>query len=425
MNKFSKVAIFSSVVLGATLFSVGCGGDSFCCKDGEPPIPKIADAGTQSANYANGQYTLTSNKSLKLNGLQDSVDTDNGQVVKCNWYIADEAKDGSAKSKKLVKKDSCENVEIDFSKFANGTKKLVCLEVIDNNGLSSNLNNGYISDFNGAGKIREGAKQGVEGRKKLDCRRVVIGSDPVINPTKPEFKIYNARDNQETGSSPVKQNCPFYFKPVNEVTTNTTCEWTIDGTKVSEDCGGVFDQHRNDLNPHEICLITNGDVAGKECHNFQAVEHTAPTAVMNVYYEGETTPITTGILKATKTIYLSCKDSKNDCPGDNSGLECKWDASSYEAVNGSCDVPEGDRVYNYQDCFDDQNHTDHGPQTTLASEEIITKLRDHAEDSKLTYQYVCGSATRKCVEVKLTVTDKRFDPNKTSTTVTRHFKVEK
>jgi len=417
MNKFSKIAIFSSVVLGAALFSVGCGGDSFCCKDGEPPIPKIADAGTQSANYANGQYTLTDSKTLKLNGLQDSVDTDNGQVVKCNWYIADEAKDGSAKNKNLVKKDSCENVEIDFSKFANGTKKLVCLEVIDNNGLSSNLNNGYISDFNGAGKIREGAKQkGVEGRKKLDCRRVVIGSDPVINPTKPEFKIYNARDNQETSSSPVKQNCPFYFKPVNEVTTNTTCEWTIDGTKVSEDCGGVFDQHKNDLNPHEICLITNGDVAGKECHNFQAIEHTEPTAVMSLYDVNKNAIADGSILKKQQNFYLSCKDSKNDCPGDNSGLECKWDASSYDAVNGSCDVPEGNRNYNYQDCFNNPAHTGHGPQTTTASEENLQTL------TGLTYQFTCGSAAGKCVEVKLTVKDKRF--NKTSTTVTRHFMVE-
>ncbi len=415
MENLSKIAVAGSLVLGTVLFSIGCGGDSFCCKDGEPPIPKIADAGTASANYSNGQYTLTDSKVLKLNGINDSVDTDNGRVVKCNWYIADEGKDGEAVKKERVVKDKCENVEIDFSKYAPNTKKLVCLEVIDNNGLSSNLNNGFIPDFNSAGKIREGAKndKGLEGRKKLDCRRVVISGGSVVNPAKPDFSIYNTRTDQLTSATPVKQNCPFYFKPTNTFTQDTTCEWTIDGVKVSEDCKGVFDQRKDDLNSHEICLVTNGDVAGKVCHNFQSIEHTAPTPVMK-FYDANKNEITGNLTKQTN-FYLSCKDSKNDCPGDNSRLECEWDASSYAPVNGSCEVPANERSYIYEHCFTNDAHTAHGPDKTKAYNETLTNL------DTLTYQYVCGSAADKCVEVKLRVRDEKY--NKTSDWTSKIFKV--
>jgi len=84
-------------------------------------------------------------------------------------------------------------------------------------------------------------------------------------------------------------------------------------------------------------------------------------------------------------------------------------------VNGSCDVPESNRNYNFQDCFNNPNHTGHGPQTTSANGDLSL--------TNITYQYVCGSAADKCVEIKLKVTDKRYNPNKSSQTVVRHFKV--
>ncbi len=415
MNSFSKIVLGSSIVLGAVLFGVGCGSDAddMCCAQrGEPPIPKIADA-VASQNYSNGVYNLIDNYTLTLDGLKDSVDTDNGQVVKCNWYIADESKDHYAKNKQLVKEDSCTNVEIDFSKYANGTEKLVCLEVIDNHGLSSSLNNGGIKDENGGGEIRKKAGT-VEDRKRLDCRRVKVIKD---TPTPPQadtkIGIYNTRTNGLASTDSVKQGCPFYYKPLNELPANATCEWSVDGQKVGTDCEGMTEQSINDTNSHQICLTVNGDSANKKCGTFQAVEHTAPEAVIGVFSDEALRQPITGDLTKETTMYLSCKDSKNDCPGDNKGLECKWDASSYDQVNGSCEVPEDQRNYNFQDCFNDPNHSGHGPQITSADGVSLTNI---------THQYVCSSAASKCVEIKLTVTDKRYSPNKSSQTVKR-FKV--
>ncbi len=409
ISKKSKIAIASSLVLGTVLFSIGCGGDGFCCKDGEPPIPKIADA--SGNNPANGVYTLSeaSGYTLKLNGIKKSVDTDNGQVVKCNWYIADEGKDGKAVHKKLVKKDTCNNVSFDFSTYADHTEKLVCLEVIDNNGLSSTINNGNIADFNSDGDIRK--KQGqLEDRKKLDCRKVVISKTPAPSPVQPKISIYNARTNNLATQDRVKEGCPFFVKPDVAFTPDTTCEWTIDGVKVGSDCNGLTGQHKDDLNQHEVCLITNGDVTNKACETFQAVEHEAPTAVLGVFSDNQLHNSVQGNLTAHTQIFLSCKDSKNDCPGNDVGLECKWDASSYDPVNGSCEVDPANRNYIYEHCFTNPAHTGHGPDVTTPNGETA-----------LTYQYICGSAAGKCVEVKLTVTDKRY--GKTSTPVIKTFKV--
>jgi hypothetical protein len=156
-----------------------------------------------------------------------------------------------------------------------------------------------------------------------------------------------------------------------------------------------------------------------ECKDFQAVEHSAPTPVLGVYSNEKLTSPITGNLNTEQTMFLSCKDSKNDCPGDktgdNTGLECKWDASSYDAVDDSCDVPESSRKYNFKDCFNDPIHSGHGPQITSANGDFSLPIATH--------QYICGSAASKCVEIKLTVTDKRYNPNKSSQTVVRHFKV--
>jgi len=361
MSNFSKIALGSSLVLGAVLFSVGCGGSGMCCKDkGEPPIPKISDAGSVGVAFSDGQYTLSDgNYKLLLNGLDSSIDTDGGKVVKCNWYIADEDKDLNAKNKELKVKDKCQNVELDFSKYANGTKKLVCLEVIDNNGLSSKLNNGGVTDFNANGDIRKNAGA-IEDRKKLDCRRVVIAKTPEPSPLNPTFEIYNARTNGKASEDRVKQGCPFYFKPTTQLPSDTTCKWTIDGNDAGSDCDGVTGQHKDDLNKHTICLSLNGGTP--ECKDFQAVEHDAPTPVIGLYDNDRLTEKHSGNLDANTELYLSCKDSKNDCPGDNAGLECKWEADSYIPNDDkSCDyTPVKDSDFLYKDCFHNDKHTGHG-----------------------------------------------------------------
>ena len=415
MSNFSKIAIGSSLVLSAVLFSIGCGGNDMCCKDaGEPPIPKIADAGSQGAAFSDGQYTLSDgNYNLKLNGLDSSVDTDGGQVVKCNWYIADEGEDKNAKNKKLVVKDKCQNVEIDFSKYPNGTKKLVCLEVIDNNGLSSNLNNGGVADFNADGEIRKGAGA-IENRKRLDCRRVTVVKTPAPEPLKIGFDIINGRTNNPATEDNVKQGCPFYLKTNTELPSDASCKWTIDGTVVSTSCDNVTGRNFNDLNNHNICLAVNGEDA--KCTEFKVSPHEAPTAVVGIYDDTSLTIQHNGDLTTGSHVYLTCKDSKNDCPGNNKGLECKWEADSYNPNDaGSCDYEPQESDFIYKDCFNNPKHTDHGPQITPA-EGALTDIT--------TSQYVCGSAASKCVRVRVTVTDKRYDPKPSETSDWKYYKVK-
>jgi len=409
MSNFSKIAIGSSLVLSAVLFSIGCGGNDMCCKDaGEPPIPKIADAGSQGVAFSDGQYTLSDgNYNLKLNGLDSSVDTDGGQVVKCNWYIADEGEDKYAKNKKLVVKDKCQNVEIDFSEYPHGTEKLVCLEVIDNNGLSSKLNNGGVSDFNADGEIRKGAGA-IEDRKRLDCRKVIVVKTPAPDPLKIGFDIINGRTNNPATEDKVKQGCPFYLKTNTELPNDASCKWTIDGTVVSESCENVTGQSFDDLNEHNICLAVNGEEA--KC------THDAPTPVVGIYDDESLTIPHSGNLTTGSHVYLTCKDSKNDCPGDNKGLECKWEADSYNPRNdGSCDYNPQESDFIYKDCFNNPKHTDHGPQTTSAAGDVVTVIT--------TSQYVCGSAASKCVRVRVKVTDTRFNPKPSKTSDWTYYKV--
>jgi len=421
MSNFSKIAIGSSLVLSAVLFSIGCGGNDMCCKDtGEPPIPKIADAGNQGVPFSDGQYTLSNgNYNLKLNGIDSSVDTDGGQVVKCNWYIADEGEDKYAKNKKLVVKDKCQNVEIDFSKYPNGTKKLVCLEVIDNNGLSSKLNNGGVADFNANGEIRKGAGA-IEDRKRLDCRRVTVVKTPAPDPLKIGFDIYNGRTNNPATQDKVKQGCPFYLKTDTELPNDASCKWTIDGTVVSTSCDNVTGQSFDDLNEHNICLAVNGEDA--KCTNFKVSAHDAPTPVIGIYDDESLTIAHSGHFAANDSIFLTCKDSKNDCPGDNKGLECKWEAQSYEPKNGSCEYEPQENDFIYPDCFnknikqaDGSYKLEHIDPITSAAGDIVTRIT--------TRQEVCESAMSKCVRVRVKVTDKRYTPNASKTSDWSFYKI--
>ncbi len=385
MNNFSKVLVGSSIVLGATLFTIGCGGDSFCCKEGIAPIPEI----TSIAKGA--KFTVPSNGKLTVNGTGYDED---GTVKECRWYIDGKLQETGG---------SCDNVTLTFDTSKTAEYE-VCLAVIDNDNISSTVNNGVTTSH-----INHGQAMDTKTRIKMDCRKAVVTAVAAPTPAENDIEIYNARTNTLISKNPIKQGCPFYVKPVNQVLPNTICEWTIDGESKGSDCNGLTDQKFDNLSNHEVCLILNGDTQHKMCKTVSANEHDKPTAVLGVYTDEQlNNPFTGASFDHSTKYYLSCKDSKNDCPGNTSGLECKWDASSYDAVNGSCDVPEGSRNYNFQDCFNNQGHTGHGPQITTPSSN--------------TYQYICGSAASKCVEIKLTVTDKRYSPNK-SDSVVKRFKV--
>ncbi len=387
MNNFSKIIVGSSVVLGAVLFSVGCGGDSFCCKDGIAPIPEI----TSIAKGA--KFTVPDNGKLTVNGTGYDED---GTIKECKWYI-----DG-----KLQSTDGgCDSVTLNFDTSKTADHE-VCLAVVDNDNIKSTVNNGTTKS-----SINNGATMSEKTRVKMDCRVATVTATSSPTPSENEIKIYNARTNKLVSENPIKQACPFYAQPVNQLPANTTCKWTVDGVEKGNNCNGLTNQNFNDLSNHEVCLIVNGDTEHKMCKTLAANEHSQPKAVLGIYTDSNMqNKFNNDTLDKDTKYFLSCNGSKNDCPEDNSGLECTWNASSYDTdANGNCDFTEN-RNYHYQDCFNNPNHTGHGSQITIP------------KDGNYTYQYICGSAKGKCVEIKLTVKDKRFQPSK-SKTVIKRFKV--
>jgi hypothetical protein len=161
----------------------------------------------------------------------------------------------------------------------------------------------------------------------------------------------------------------------------------------------------SDTGDYKVCLtVTNssGISSDEVCQNLKVIEHDAPTAVINIFQEmsGENIDVTDDSSLQKDTSYtLSCKNSKNDCPGDTSGLECEWLASSYKMKNGSCNVPANEREYKFEDCLAAHNVNNKSTPSTTTS---------------LPVMYTCNSNDYDCIEVKLKVTDTRY--NKTAET---------
>jgi hypothetical protein len=331
MNNFSKMLVGSSLVLGAVLFSVGCGGDSFCCKDGEPPIPKIV--GDDKDISLDGKTTHTFN-ALTTNGMDD------GNIVKCNWYI-----DGKLQS---YTGSSCSNVELNFDGMSG--KPEVCLEVIDNDGISSKENNGKIKkDKVGPSSEKNG---NLELRKKMDCKYVAITPE---NHVEPVAKISLANSTFMSGC-PIATAADAGSTPGEGSITNYA--WSLDGAELNDGPNELslkYDDMNNlSIGEHKACLVVTNSLGAKSkpaCETITVKEHKAPTAVLNVTGELDTVSsegqAPDGTIKSSSTVKLSCKGSHDDCPvgeraipKDGAGKtgECKFGGISYLSDSPDCSV---------------------------------------------------------------------------------------
>ncbi len=185
----------------------------------------------------------------------------------------------------------------------------------------------------------------------------------------------------------IKTGCPIIVSANGSSSTNgaiSSYSWLLDGTEVAT---------TQDINisvategTHQLCLnVTDstGSVSEDNCQNIVVNPHVPPTPKL-VLLDSSGAPVTNKILIKSTKYNLSCAGSKDDCNRDVT--ECKWNATSY-LLNA-----DGTKTPYIVNCFDDAEHSGHGPAiTTTLTPSNIT---------------LCGSTNKfNTVEVTLTVTD--------------------
>ncbi len=371
MSNFTKIALTGSLVLSAALFSIGCGGNSACCS-GNAVDAKVNILG----NLINGDTLPQNQSTLTVNGISSSSD---GTITKAVWTSYTDCDKSAIVDTKTVS-SKADSVTLDLG--APGNHK-VCVVVTDTNGNSDE-----------------------------DCKCITVqqldGPSAKITGLPQQLKV-GCPLPTPTGATSV----------TNSGSNRLTYAWTLDGNAVGTSVTPSLPTTLTATpNPHIVCLTvtdSNG-LSNETCQNVSIAPHEAPTAVMKVWNTGDSTQadIQAGeTLSKNNTYNLSCAGSRDDCPQDDEDIECRWNASSYKAVNGDCNVAESARTYYIQNCFDDNEHTGHGPQTTTPT----------SNSSLLSSITLCGSATEfDCVEVEMTATDKLH--GNLSTTIKRVFKAQ-
>ena len=390
MNNFSKMLVGSSLVLGAVLFSVGCGGDSFCCKDGEPPIPKIV--GESNTISLDGKTTHT------FNGLT-TAGMDDGTIVKCNWYI-----DGKLQS---YTESSCSNVELNFAGMSGSPE--VCLEVIDNEGISSKENNGKIKeDVEGASSKKKG---NLELRKKMDCKIVAITPE---NHAEPFAKISvfpkgdlmsncNVITAADAGSTPGEGTISEYLWRLGtskDSLGNANDKLVGNVHQPDYDLAKMVSDGRNHI---VVCLSVKnsiGTVSNEVCEERNIVDYSNPKAVLDVKnIDGSAVDH----LSLDSKYNLSCDNSDIACPTDKKKFSCEFGGRSYKMPAGAttCDWSSKESAY-VSDCVSDGRFTVDGTsKNTLSPSEVATGV-----NMTIT---TCSTASFNCVDIWLEVNDEKVN----------------
>lgn len=364
MHNLSKIALVGSVVLGAALFSIGCGGDSACCS-GNAVVAKV---NLLASNNIKDGVLPANIHTLSVNGLNSSSTS---TIQRADWTVySDCSKTSVIDTAQATSKDDIVSLDL-----GNPGQHAVCVVVTDANGLTDE-----------------------------DCQCITVaplnGPTPVISPT--TIKTGCPLDASKSVSHSASGQIKSYKWTLGSLTGTTfaTTATTNTPANASRVCLTVTDSNNN----------SNGT-----CQNVSP--HTAPTAVIKVWNSNDAaqSDIPAGSPLSKNVQYnLSCAGTRDDCPIDAEDIECKWNASSFKAVNGSCDVAESARAYYIKDCFDNAQHPGgHGVQTTTPS-------TASALISSIT---LCGSATEfDCVEVKMTATDKLH--GNLQTTTSKVFKAQ-
>jgi len=375
MKSLSKVLVGSSLVLSATLFSIGCGGGGACC-GGNDILAKVNVL--SSNNLVNGNTLPLNDNTLNVNGFGSSSDA---TITKAVWTVYEDcnSRDTIVDGPKTV---NTKDVELTLDLGTPGTRN-VCVVVTDTNGNSDE-----------------------------DCTCITV-------------QELNGPSASITGlARTLKVGCPLPAPTGENSTTNSgsdtlTYAWTLDGnaagTAVTPTLPATLTATPT---PHVVCLTVtdSNQISSEQCQDITIVPHSAPTAVIRVWNhlnEDQIDIPADSILSKSTQYDLSCSGSQDDCPQDEEDIECTWNASSYKSVNDSCYVEASTRDYYIQDCFDDAKHPGHGTQTTTPN----------TDSSLLSYITLCSSETEfDCIEVTMTATDKLHGD--LNTTVSRIFKAQ-
>lgn len=359
MLNFSKVLISSSLVLTATLFTIGCGDSNACCTGDDIE----AEVNLLSNNNFVNENTLPLNvNTLNVSSLGS---TSTGTITKAVWTAYENCNDTSTAidTKTVSSKDT--TVQLDLGNP--GTHK-VCVEVTDTNGNSDEACQCVtVQEFDGPSARITGLAETL----KTGC--------PLPTPT-------GATSTSNSGSGTL------------------TYAWTLNGNNAGTGAAPTLPSTLTETpNPHVVCLTVtdSNNLSNEVCQDVVIVPHDSPTAVMRVWnhLNQDQVDIPAGSpLQKNFRYDLSCSGSQDDCPQNPvEDIECTWNASSYQAVDGSCDVDASARAYYVRDCFDDTEHSGHGEQVTTPN----------TDTNLLSYITLCNSPVDfDCVEVTMTATDK-------------------
>ena len=382
MKSLTKVALVGSVVLGAALFSIGCGGSSSCC-DGNAIKAKVNLLGEN--NLVKGVLPANDH-TLTVNGLASTSD---GTITQAVW----KAYEDCSKSKVIdTKTVNTKGDKVELNLGAPGQHK-VCVTVTDTNGLNDE-----------------------------DCTCITVaqpaGPTPVISPTA------------------LKAGCPLDgSQSVANSGKIKSYNWTLnskDGTSISKEATASVP---NPTSASKVCLtVTNSDdVSNTTCQTITA--HAAPHAEIHVYKRNTQTVEVAdgGALDFGSQLTLNCNGSHDDCPlteggrsipANNNGT-CDFDGASYESTAADCSVePQaGVMLTGYKDSASNPNtatETDTAPYWYKENCKLTGELVQANDTAGTVTVNMCGTQVFNCVKFTVNVTD-QFGG--TSTAVKR-FKVQ-
>jgi hypothetical protein len=390
-NKLSKVVL--STVIAFSVFTIlqGCGGsDEECCQEVEPPklsekvsevhkvveVPQViyidrnvteivyVDRNVTQIQYIDRNITVIEyvdrnvtvdvikvRPIAKYNGLSDGAVL-TGNTLTIDGVVSSDS-DGNVSGYKWtldsVEISTQQNPTIDLP--TQEGSHMLCLEVTDNDSLTSNKT----------------CKTFTIPHKNSNPTAVISGLNDIV----------------------VKTDCPVSLSGTTSVAPDgniNTYEWTVDDTikysgkdqKISFATLGI----------HKVCLnvIDSNSLSDEQCSNVNVQPHVAPTPVLTLKDSTNKVlnPNPSGDLLLRNGRYdISCAGSVDDC-NNTEPMTCEWNAHSY-IIDAN-----GNKVDYITDCFNDAEHTGHGPKV--------------AKDSWIT---LCGDTNRfKFVEIELKITDK-------------------
>jgi hypothetical protein len=311
MNNLSKVVLTGSIVLGAALFSIGCGGDSSCCEPTKPPTAIIGGFPSSGVLGAN-EHRLT------INGTQSK---DDGNIVAYEWTVDDV----------FASKEQSPTLDL-----GNPGRHKVCLKVTDNDNLTH-----------------------------MTCEYITVpelnGPTPVISPTmiKSGCPLDGSSSVSHSASGEIR-GYKWTLNSLDSTTVSTASTYTVPNlTTATKVCLTVTDSNGEE---NGICQDIIPHDAPTAVLNVLESTGSNPTSI------SEAT-----LLQRGTAYNLSCAGSTDDCPIADDNLSCQWQARSYFVEGDDCSAtPQTNYI---SDCFStDNGHSGFGDTTTTPTTHTFVQL---------------------------------------------------